>query len=35
MGLEVTLQVWEVNIDGGGIFAEIPHVGHKTFFFSF
>lgn len=32
-GFEVTLQAWKVHIDGGGIITEMPHVGHKIFFF--
>ena len=32
-GFEVTLQAWKVHIAGGGIITEMPHVGHKIFFF--
>lgn len=35
MGLGVTLQVWETDTDGDGVVSEMPHVGHKTFFFFF
>lgn len=30
MGLGVSLQVWQANIDGGGMISKMAHVGHKT-----
>lgn len=30
MGLGVSLQVWQANIDGGGVISKMAHVGHKT-----
>lgn len=32
MGLGVTLQVWEADIDGGDVVPEMAHVGHTTLF---
>lgn len=32
MGLGFSLQVWQANIDGGGVISKMAHVGHKTHF---
>lgn len=30
MGLGVSLQLWQADIDGGGVISKMAHVGYKT-----